>query len=94
MQEKQKQRKRTESKKAMQSEILETFKFIDKNGDGYITREEFLLAMTGKETADDAGKQIFAEIMEDFDTDNDGRLNYREWSRMAVTGQEDLEKDK
>lgn len=50
---------------------LEICKKFDKNGDGYISKDEFK-----KVAGDSLSKSELKELMERADTDHDGKVNY------------------
>nr|CAD1844791.1 unnamed protein product [Ananas comosus var. bracteatus] len=59
--------------------LLKAFQYFDKDGSGYITREELRQAMTEYGMGDDA---TINEVLDDVDTDKDGRINYEEFVEM------------
>jgi hypothetical protein len=62
----------TESEK---EELLRTFQKLDRNGDGFISRDEFL-SFTGK--LDPSGESCFDEMFDELDVNGDGVLQYEE----------------
>jgi calcium-binding protein CML len=63
---------------ATNAELIETFRELDRNGDGHITGEEFRSAMAARgETITEAE---IASIFADADTDSDGRISFTEFS--------------
>ena len=79
---KEKKRKKAEEKikqKALQKKTFGAFKFVDKNGDGYITKGDFLTIMTEQEIREhgNAVDEAFAAILEKHDSDNCGKINYQ-----------------
>lgn len=63
--------------------LLKAFQYFDKDGSGYITRDELRQAMTQNGISDEA---TITEIIEDADTDKDGRINYEEFVAMMRKG--------
>ncbi|EOA34990.1 hypothetical protein CARUB_v10020082mg [Capsella rubella] len=66
--------------------LIEAFKFFDKDRSGYITRDELKHSMTQYGMGDDA---TIDEVIDDVDTDNDGRINYEEFVAMMRKGTTD-----
>ncbi|GAA0185541.1 non-receptor serine/threonine protein kinase [Lithospermum erythrorhizon] len=68
--------------------LFKAFQFFDKDNSGFITRDELRSAMTqygmGDETTID-------EILDDVDTDKDGKINYDEFVTMMRKGTVDGE---
>ena len=69
-------------------DFREAFNLFDENGDGSISREELLLAMrsTGIYEHDDfeAHHQTIEDIMQKFDTNRDGWIEYDEFRRVMM----------
>lgn len=63
--------------------LHKAFKFFDKDGSGYITRDELKHAMTQYGMGDEA---TVDEVIEDVDADNDGKINYEEFVAMMTKG--------
>lgn len=63
--------------------LSKAFKFFDKDDSGYITRDELKQAMTEYGMGDEA---TIDEVIQDVDTDNDGRINYDEFVAMMTKG--------
>ncbi|XWS14422.1 hypothetical protein CRYUN_Cryun35bG0008200 [Craigia yunnanensis] len=63
--------------------INKAFQFFDKDSSGFITRDELRQAMTEYGMGDEA---TIDEIIEDVDTDKDGRINYEEFVAMMKRG--------
>ena len=63
---------------AANKELIQTFNELDLNGDGQITKKEFLVAMTarGEEITDPEIESIFA----DADSDQDGLISLAEFT--------------
>ncbi|QCE01711.1 calcium-dependent protein kinase [Vigna unguiculata] len=59
------------------------FQYFDKDGSGYITRDELETAMKENGMGDEA---TIREIISEVDTDNDGRINYDEFCTMMRSG--------
>lgn len=66
--------------------LLEVFKYFDKDGNGHITRDELRQAMTDYGMGDEA---TIDEILDDVDTDKDGTINYAEFVNMMRKGTTD-----
>ncbi|GKV17796.1 hypothetical protein SLEP1_g28257 [Rubroshorea leprosula] len=66
--------------------LSKAFQFFDKDGSGFITRDELRQAMTRYGMGDEA---TIDEILNDVDTDRDGRINYDEFAAMMMTGTPD-----
>ncbi|KAL0012349.1 hypothetical protein SO802_007457 [Lithocarpus litseifolius] len=63
--------------------LYKAFQYFDKDSSGYITRDELEAAMKEYGMGDEASiKEIISEV----DTDNDGRINYEEFSTMMRSG--------
>ncbi|PIN19978.1 Ca2+/calmodulin-dependent protein kinase, EF-Hand protein superfamily [Handroanthus impetiginosus] len=61
--------------------LRKAFEFFDKNGTGYIEIEEL------KDTfADEASEEVIDAIIQEVDTDKDGRISYEEFSAMMKAG--------
>ncbi|RAL40407.1 hypothetical protein DM860_006477 [Cuscuta australis] len=63
--------------------LFMAFKHFDKDGNGYITRDELMHAMKDYGMGDEA---TIREILNDVDTDNDGKINYDEFKQMMRKG--------
>jgi len=61
-------------------EMLSAFKAFDKNGDGFITKEELKLAM--KNMGENLSAKELEEMMKSADTSGDGRIDYKEFAEM------------
>ncbi|XP_075639970.1 calcium-dependent protein kinase 29-like isoform X2 [Castanea sativa] len=59
--------------------LYKAFKYFDQDDSGFITREELRKAMTQYGMGDEA---TIDEVLEDVDTDKDGRINYDEFVAM------------
>ncbi|GMI82464.1 calcium-dependent protein kinase 29 [Hibiscus trionum] len=66
--------------------IYRAFQFFDKDSSGFITRDELRQAMTQYGMGDEA---TIDEVIEDVDTDKDGRINYEEFVAMMKRGTQD-----
>ncbi|GLT91955.1 hypothetical protein SLE2022_098160 [Rubroshorea leprosula] len=66
--------------------LSKAFQYFDKDGSGFITRDELRQAMTRYGMGDEA---TIDEILNDVDTDRDGRINYDEFVAMMMTGTPD-----
>ncbi|KAL5998606.1 Calcium-dependent protein kinase 15 [Asimina triloba] len=63
--------------------LYKAFQFFDIDGSGFITRDELKQAMTAYGMGDEA---TINEIINDVDTDHDGRINYEEFVAMMRKG--------
>ncbi|XVE56212.1 hypothetical protein DITRI_Ditri03aG0219700 [Diplodiscus trichospermus] len=63
--------------------IQKAFQFFDKDGSGYITRDELKQALTKYGMGNEA---TVDEVIEDVDTDNDGRISYEEFVAVIKGG--------
>uniref|UniRef100_A0A7C8YSG2 Calcium/calmodulin-dependent protein kinase n=1 Tax=Opuntia streptacantha TaxID=393608 RepID=A0A7C8YSG2_OPUST len=66
--------------------LFEVFKYFDKDGNGYITRDELRQAMTEYGMGDE---KTIDEILDDVDTDKDGTINFEEFVNMMRKGTTD-----
>ncbi|XP_051139115.1 calcium-dependent protein kinase 29 [Andrographis paniculata] len=67
--------------------LRKAFQFFDKDDSGFITREELRHAMTEYGMGDEA---TINEVLDDVDTDKDGRINYKEFVDMMKKGTVDF----
>ncbi|TQD90961.1 hypothetical protein C1H46_023482 [Malus baccata] len=63
--------------------LYKAFQYFDKDNSGFITRDELESAMKEYGMGDEA---TIREIISEVDTDNDGRINYEEFSTMMKSG--------
>nr|AAD17800.1 Ca2+-dependent protein kinase [Mesembryanthemum crystallinum] len=63
--------------------LYKAFQYFDKDNSGFITTDELETAMKEYGIADE---NCIAEILLEVDTDNDGRINYDEFSAMMRSG--------
>ncbi|XP_039142595.1 calcium-dependent protein kinase 33-like isoform X1 [Dioscorea cayenensis subsp. rotundata] len=63
--------------------LYKAFQYFDKDGSGYITRDEIKQAMQEYGMGDDA---TIDEIIDDVDTDKDGRIDFEEFVAMMRKG--------
>ncbi|CAN1315177.1 Calcium-dependent protein kinase 29 [Linum perenne] len=63
--------------------LFEAFQYFDKDNSGYITRDELRHAMSEYGMGDEA---TIDEVIDDVDTDKDGRINYEEFVAMMRKG--------
>ncbi|PIN11173.1 Ca2+/calmodulin-dependent protein kinase, EF-Hand protein superfamily [Handroanthus impetiginosus] len=63
--------------------LYKAFQYFDKDGSGFITRDELQTAMQENGMGDPS---TIKEILDEVDTDNDGRINYEEFCNMMRTG--------
>ncbi|XAR64221.1 Non-specific serine/threonine protein kinase [Bertholletia excelsa] len=66
-----------------EEQVREAFQFFDKDGNGYITRDEIKHAMTKYGMGDE---DTINEVLDDVDTDRDGRISYEEFAEMMKRG--------
>nr|XP_043633422.1 calcium-dependent protein kinase 29-like [Erigeron canadensis] len=63
--------------------LYKAFRFFDKDDSGYITRDELKHSMTQYGMGDEA---TIDEVLDDVDTDKDGKINYEEFVAMMRKG--------
>ncbi|XP_042507741.1 calcium-dependent protein kinase 29-like [Macadamia integrifolia] len=63
--------------------LFKAFQYFDRDGSGFITRDELKHAMTQYGMGDEAS---IDEVIDDVDTDKDGRINYEEFAAMMRKG--------
>ncbi|KAH6757473.1 calmodulin-domain protein kinase 9 [Perilla frutescens var. hirtella] len=63
--------------------LYKAFQYFDKDNSGFITRDELETAMQEHGVGDQA---TIKEIIDEVDSDNDGRINYEEFCNMMRTG--------
>lgn len=63
--------------------LYSAFQYFDKDSSGFITRDELETAMKEHGISD---ASTIKEIISEVDTDNDGRINYEEFSAMMRSG--------
>ncbi|XP_062098299.1 calcium-dependent protein kinase 29-like [Humulus lupulus] len=63
--------------------LYKAFQFFDKDGNGYVTREELRQAMTQYDMGDEA---TIDEILDDVDTNKDGKITFEEFVAMMKRG--------
>ncbi|CAI8606628.1 unnamed protein product [Vicia faba] len=63
--------------------LFKAFQYFDKDNSGYVTREELRQALAEHQMGDEA---TIDEVIDDVDTDNDGRINYQEFVAMMKKG--------
>ncbi|GAB2215579.1 hypothetical protein Droror1_Dr00019967 [Drosera rotundifolia] len=63
--------------------LHKAFRYFDKDSSGFITRDELEVAMREYGIADD---DTIKEIISEVDDDNDGKINYEEFSNMMRSG--------
>ncbi|KAI6688396.1 hypothetical protein NL676_025224 [Syzygium grande] len=66
--------------------LFKAFQYFDKDSSGFITRDELRHAMSQYGMEDE---ETIDEIIEDVDTDKDGRINYEEFVAMMRKGTQD-----
>jgi len=66
----------------MEQEIKQAFRVFDRNGDGYISKNEFKHCMMhfGEKFTDDEVEEMISEA----DANNDGQIDYTEFSQMIL----------
>ncbi|KAF7148493.1 hypothetical protein RHSIM_Rhsim03G0018600 [Rhododendron simsii] len=69
--------------------LHKAFEFFDQNQSGYIEIEELRDALAdGDESHDTNNEEVINAIMQDVDTDKDGRISYEEFASMMKAGTE------
>ncbi|CAM8986963.1 unnamed protein product [Rhodiola kirilowii] len=63
--------------------LYTAFQHFDKDGSGFITRDELEIAMQDYGIGDEA---TIKEIIDEVDSDNDGKINYEEFCSMMRSG--------
>ncbi|XP_043690240.1 calcium-dependent protein kinase 2-like [Telopea speciosissima] len=63
--------------------LFKAFQYFDKDSSGFITRDELETAMKEYGMGDETS---IREIIQEVDTDNDGRINYEEFCTMMRSG--------
>ncbi|KAK7283757.1 hypothetical protein RIF29_13503 [Crotalaria pallida] len=63
--------------------LRKAFQYFDKDNSGYVTRDELKQALTEYQMGDEA---TIDEVIEDIDTDKDGKINYQEFVNMMRQG--------
>lgn len=63
--------------------LYKAFQYFDKDGSGFITRDELESAMKEYGMGDE---ESIREVISEVDTDNDGRINYEEFCAMMRSG--------
>ncbi|XXG81127.1 hypothetical protein AAC387_Pa09g1831 [Persea americana] len=63
--------------------LYKAFQYFDKDGSGFITRDELESAMKEYGMGDE---DSIREVISEVDTDNDGRINYEEFCAMMRSG--------
>lgn len=63
--------------------LYKAFQYFDKDGSGFITRDELETSMEEHGIGDPAS---IREIISEVDADNDGRINYEEFCTMMRSG--------
>lgn len=67
--------------------LYKAFEYFDNDKSGYITKEELESALTKYNMGDE---KTIKEIIDEVDSDNDGRINYEEFVAMMRKGNPDL----
>merc|ERR1712054_711762 len=65
-----------------EEEIIESFKVLDKDGQGYLTREQlyhFMTTIGDKLTHDEAN-----EMLNEADKNGDGQIDFEEFAKMMM----------
>jgi len=67
----------------MEQEIRQAFRVFDRNGDGYISKQEFKHCMMhfGERFTNEEVEEMIAEA----DSNNDGKIDYHEFSKMILS---------
>lgn len=74
------------SSKQQQQELRKTFQQFDENGDGIISREEFLKGYLRlyPDKDQEAVKERAEEIFSNADTDGSGNIDFGEWCTATI----------
>ncbi|EPS69569.1 calcium-dependent protein kinase 8, partial [Genlisea aurea] len=64
--------------------LRKAFEFFDRDGSGYIETEEVRVVFS--EEGEEASEEVVAGIIQDVDTDKDGRISYEEFEAMMKAG--------
>ncbi|KAG2274092.1 hypothetical protein Bca52824_056647 [Brassica carinata] len=72
-------------KMANDEHLHKAFNFFDQNQSGYIETEELREALND-ELDETSSEEVIAAIMQDVDTDKDGRISYEEFAAMMKAG--------
>ncbi|WOG86335.1 hypothetical protein DCAR_0205537 [Daucus carota subsp. sativus] len=67
--------------------LYKAFEYFDKDKSGFITRDELVHALKQYNMGDE---KTIREIIDEVDTDNDGRINYDEFAAMMRQGNPEL----
>lgn len=67
--------------------LYKAFEYFDKDKSGFITRDELVHALKHYNMGDE---KTIKEIIDEVDTDNDGRINYDEFAAMMRQGNPEL----
>jgi Ca2+-binding EF-hand superfamily protein len=67
--------------KTHRTEIMESFLKFDADKNGYIDREELLTAL-GVDGGDPEGDKLIDDMIDEADTDKDGKINYEEFCKI------------
>ncbi|CAH1240763.1 troponin C isoform X1 [Branchiostoma lanceolatum] len=62
-------------------ELRAAFRVLDKNGDGFIDKDEFR-ALASECAGDDLTDDELHEFMDEYDGNRDGRFDYEEWKEI------------
>ena len=62
--------------------FLTAFRQFDKNGDGYISKEEFNSVMKNTKSGLKLSDSDIQEMVQEADTDQDGKINYQEFVEL------------
>ncbi|CAE8632843.1 unnamed protein product [Polarella glacialis] len=71
-----------EQREQVSEQLMETFKFLDKDGDGFLSPQELRKGFT--KPGEYISPQL-NEMINEADVDGDGQVDYEEFVKMAMT---------
>lgn len=66
--------------------LRKAFQFFDRNESGYIEIDELRDSLSDTDDTDGNGEEVIKAIIQDVDTDKDGRISYDEFTAMMKAG--------
>ncbi|KAH9504578.1 EF-hand calcium-binding domain-containing protein 7 [Bulinus truncatus] len=73
-----------------EEDLMKAFRKIDLNGDGYISLDELLKILTTK--GEKMSRAEVKELIDDVDENKDGKLDYKEFSKMVLSTTDEYKK--
>jgi len=73
---------RTDSKDELMEDLLAAFQVFDKDGNGFITKDELRIAM--ETIGEKVTEKELQNMLRQADVDNDGMINYQEFLRIML----------